>query len=444
MLVGTAVCLAFWSWSSGLGDDVRRAGLFLGAPLYGHWTYRWSPPFGALALAVSVGFAVAVQLGLLLRRLPTWLFLTLLVIGATAVAFCVNWVRGTPRPLVRVLCSSGGPRPCAFYGADLGLLQERGIRGFVEAYPDLMAAGAFTSVQNRTHPPGALVLWGLLHQLGGTWSTASAMALLTIAAAVPAYLMGRLLAGDRAGRVAAILFVTAPATVFFSFTSMDGVYAATLSAGAALLTWALVSRRPAVWAVAGAALGLSTFLTYAGSLLAMAAALAAAFRLRPVRLLAVSLLAAGAGGLLAIGVLRIGLGYDLLACYAAVPGLGLQPRPAWYWAVGAPMAYLITAGVGLASLGLIAIFRYRPALPTALLVLLLGWANLPPAMTRLYPGEVERTWLFSLPLLAAAAGAAYVDWERRSRTVRWLGAGVLSGLGLALAVLLSAHNDTVM
>jgi hypothetical protein len=63
------------------------------------------------------------------------------------------------------------------------------------------------------------------------------------------------------------------------------------------------------------------------------------------------------------------------------------------------------------------------------------WGVLPPSITGLRQGEVERTWAFLYPMLAASAGPVIAHWTRsRTQSGRiWAGATVALLVALSVA-----------
>jgi hypothetical protein len=332
------------------------------------------------------------------------------------------------------------------YASDLHYVYEFGVRGFAERHPEL--THVFHSWNSRTHPPGGLVLLSVLFRVFGNahavWIT-SAIALLGMCSAVSAWSMGRTLGGERSGRISAVLLVAAPGPLLLAYTSMDAVYATLLSGSAALFLFA-VHRSSPRWAVlAGAALGVTAYFTYAVSFVALAAGLA--ILVEPPRVRAFRLIgAAAAGGLAALLMERVVLGFDLLGSYGSVPGASRAYDP--YWVFGAPTAVLIFAGLPLAGIGVAGLFARqadgrRAVLPLALVAIMLIWFALPSDITHLRPGEVERTWAFVYPVLAACAGPVVDRWTRRKG--KWSGAVVaaLVVVSVAQAVVIQALWDTL-
>jgi hypothetical protein len=271
-----------------------------------------------------------------------------------------------------------------------------------------------------------VVLYLIYQALGATHvlRIAIVLAALSMAAAVPAWLIGRELYGDRAGRIAALLFVAAPGPLILAYTSVDAIYATVLTTSAALFVVAVTRRSPVFAMAGGAVLGVGAYLTYAVVFIALAVAVATIVQVRTPRVVGTLLGGAALGGGAVLVLERFVLGFDLLGSYAAIPPTGRRYDP--YWIVGHPGAVLILAGLPLACFGVVGLVRKAPdgrfsLLPVTLVALMVIWGALPSTITHLRPGEVERTWAFLYPMLAACAGPLVDRWTRgRRRPWLWL------------------------
>jgi hypothetical protein len=429
----------FWVWSlDQIANSEGNGGLLRKPPIYGGWEPTWTNA-AVVALAAVVVVAAAAH-WLVTARLPAAVFLALTTLTGTAVSFAVNAVRGEPSAMLQVLCRTTA---CGDYGRDAVVLRSAGVYDFVHRFPTVYRTG-MVSVENRTHPPGALVVWDLITQaFGRGYAAATAMAIVSIGGlSGAAWLMGRVAFGEPAGRRAALLVALAPAPLWFAFTTMDGVYATFLAGGGALLVVAAYTRREWIALCGGEALGLTSFMTYAAVLVAFACVPAVVFTMRKVVPALRTLAAATAGGLLALAMLRVGVGYDLFACNATVSRIRLQPRPMRYWVFGTPVVFLIAVGAASGGLAIVGMFTRHPPMTIVLLLGMLVFADLPRRITGLYPGEIERTWLFVQPFIAVAAGAALADWEAASRFARRVGAALVVASGGAIAVVVQLFYDT--
>ncbi|MCW3817549.1 glycosyltransferase family 39 protein [Micromonospora sp. DR5-3] len=425
MAATAAALLAFWLWSQ---TRTIKFGYFRRPPIYGEMIPIWDD----LALTVIPAGVLLAGIGWLVtswRRLPTWLALALVVLAGVVTATAVNLVRGQAGDLTRGV-STDPASP--YYTSDLHFLYELGPREFVERHAEL--SPRFHSASTRTHPAGVMVfLYLLFRAVGASHSLLIAVVIAVIAfcSAVSAWLIGRTLGGERAGRIAAVLFAAAPAPLMMAYSNLDTVFAVPLTMSVALFVLAADRRSWILAAAGGAVLGVATTMTMATSFIAFAATVALVVQTgwrTAVRLLA----AAAAGGAIVVGLAWLVLGLDILATYQATARIS-HPYD-WYWLAGSPVAWLIYAGLPLAALGVYGLFRRvpgagRPVLVLVLVLFLVVWAGLPAQVTKLRPGEVERTWMFLYPMVAAAAGVVVDRWTAGFGR-RWLRGGVIAGLVL--------------
>jgi hypothetical protein len=419
-------------------------GYFTHPPIYG----IWEPTLDSLALATipaGVGLAAAGWGFTSSRRVPTWLGLLIILMCGVATAAAIGLVRGDWHDLVRGVSTSPN---APYYTSDLHFVYEYGVRGFVERHPDMTAE--FHSYNSKTHPAGVhLMLYALFKIFGAshTLRITTAIAILALSAAGAAWLMGRTLGGERAGRIAAVLFVAAPGPLMLAYTGMDAVFATFMSTAAALFVLAIHRRSAPVATAAGAVLAAGTITTFATVFIGLAATVAVLVQARGVRDAVRLLGSAAAGGLAVLVLARLVLGFDVWAAYQSSPTAGRAYDP--YWIIASPSAWLIWAGLPLAALGIAGLMvkvpgARRPVLPIALVLIMVVWATLPTEVTKLRPGEVERTWAFLYPVLAAVAGPVVDHWTRGGSR-RWSGAVVagLTALSVAQAVLLQSLWDNL-
>jgi hypothetical protein len=104
-----------------------------------------------------------------------------------------------------------------------------------------------------------------------------------------------------------------------------------------------------------------------------------------------------------------------------------------YWLFGDLAAFLITAGVAVAALGVTATAgrwrARRPGLETVLIAVLV-----PAALSGLFKGEVDHIWLFLIPLAAAVAGEAVSGSAPALEDEAASGLRVAVAIGLAQAI----------
>lgn len=417
------IAFCWWSAHSHFAKQGLGAGRPPGPPVYGRFLPHFSA-FGALAVAVGVGavvFALRAMARAGGRRAGAFLAATVMIALAfsASVVMIDNKVSKFASPLTRNLPPD--------YHADTRFVDAYGFRGFVERYPQLVPE--ITSIHSLTHPAGPVVVVAALEAAfpGAPGASAVVLALLGLAVVVPTYLIARRLLSERAARVAVLLLAFAPAPIMFSFTSLDALFATVLATCVYLLIRGL--ERDASWrraAVAGVAVGLAAFLTYAVSFLAMFGALYA-FRNHAWRRALRLLLITAAGGLGGLAFWRLAIGFDLFAAYRAgyaqldrFPSSRLQ----LYWIFGNVATWLLFAGLPIAALGLRELWRKRPWYLMAMLIPLVGFYALPDAVTHIIPGETERTLQFVYPLAATATAAFFLRWERArgAPSDRWVAA----------------------
>ncbi|RZU74548.1 dolichyl-phosphate-mannose-protein mannosyltransferase [Micromonospora kangleipakensis] len=417
---------AFWWWSQTLPP--LGWGYFARRPIYG----KFIPIWDELALwVIPAGVLLAGVAWLITswRRLPTWAALLLVVLAGAAAATTIALVRGEVGDLTRGI--STGPKS-PYYTSDLHFVYELGLRDFVERHAEL--SELFHSYNSRTHPAGVLVFLYLLFRIFGAshemW-IAVVIAVVASSSAVATWLIGRTLGGERAGRIGAVLFAAAPGPLMLAYSNLDTVFAVPMTMSVALFVLAVHRRSVPVAAAAGAVLGLGTLMTFATSFIVISAAVAVVIQ-TGVRTGARLLGAAAAGGAAVLGLAWLTLGFDVLASYQASPRVSGYSTT--YWMVASPAAWLIYAGLPLAALGVAGLFRRvpgarRPLLLVVLVLFMVLWAALPSELTKLRPGEVERTWTFLYPLVAATAGLVVDRWTAGFGR-RWLRGAVVAGLVL--------------
>ncbi len=409
LATGALVLGAFDFFSA--GSEVARRGLSSQRPpIYG----RFEPGFSATGvLAVILAIAAALAASAAVRREPkVRVLLPIAIVFMFAFAAAVATVDGAPDAFTDPLQRVHPPD----YQADVHLVQERSVRAFTRQHPELMPQ--MRSVHSRTHPPGPLVFLAGLERVFPNALIPRALVLTFLGALVlvPTWYLARTMVGERAALYAVVLLAAAPAPVIFSVTSMDSVFATLLAATGLALFWALGHAREARWAMAAGVLaGLMTYMTYGVAFVAAGAAVYA-FTRSPARQ-AIRLLAlAAVGGLAALVLMRLVLGFDLLASFRASYQIlaDESDRSYLYWVVGNPAVWLTFAGLPIAALGMREALVRRPRFLLSLFVPLVLID-----LNHKFAGETERIGQFAYPFLAAAAGG----WLARTNLARshpWL------------------------
>ncbi|MFJ1968781.1 hypothetical protein ACIO93_08925 [Streptomyces sp. NPDC087903] len=261
------------------------------------------------------------------------------------------------------------------------------------------------------HPPGATLTFVLLDRIGlggGGWAGTWCITVGTTAA-VAVLVAVRALAGEALARRAAPFLVLAPAAVWVG-TSADGYFAAVAAWAVALLALAVTGHRPA-WtgAASGLLLGLTVYLSYGLTLLALIVAavlLLGSRRLRPVLFLA--------AGFAVVPVAFTVAGFDWWEAYRLLVRRynegagGVRPYAYWVWANLACTVVMTgpatVAGLRRTGVTLAGERRTRPAFRLGLLVCAALLALLTADLSGMSKAETERIWLpFAVWLLPACA-----------------------------------------
>lgn len=315
------------------------------------------------------------------------------------------------------------------------------LRGYVASMPDLV-------LHNKTHPPGStLFLWGVERLFGPGFEPASWVVIALAALGVwPTYRLAAALAGQRAAILAAAIYALLPAFMIYAVTSMDALYATVLAWAIYGLYRALVildqpdgPLAPQLLAAftAGAWIALGMLFSFTTLMLALVvlALVARRLALGP-RRLNDALRWAAIGGVLAgavllpPGALWLATGYNSLAAFfsgvannrldvaARVSPLGLSSylfflavnSVAYAWFLGPWLIYRLGRhGQACIARTRAGVARPADALGIGLLALLLGML-----FSGLFYREIERVWLFSHILIAAALADGIMEqYDRR-------------------------------
>ncbi len=357
-------------------------------PLFG--AFRFRPTIGLVSTVLAAGAFVTVGPALAAR-----LRVRDLLLGSWAAA--AGWA-------VALATSTGAhwltaPLDSRFdYWAAMPAVRRLGIGGFVSTYLDRL--GDYP-VHVQGHPPGLLVLYGLLDRAGLTGPGWAAAAVVLIGSStVPAVLITtRLMAGESAARRAAPFLVLAPLALFVATTG-DAVFMALAAWAVALLAVAGAHDHLGAALAAGAVGALTLYFTY--GLVPLLAALGAVvlwhWRESAARLAA----AAGAGGAVVVAVWTAAGFWWLDGLDASHHFYGVRAgndRPYSYFLVANLAVFALMLGpAGIA--GLVRVWRtgVTPLVAAALVAVAIA------DLSGLSKAEVERIWLPFLPwvLLATA------------------------------------------
>jgi 4-amino-4-deoxy-L-arabinose transferase-like glycosyltransferase len=321
------------------------------------------------------------------------------------------------------------------YFGDVPALERTGPLDFLRKYskPRLFET---LSLHTRTHPPGGVFFHWLVSRVFGygLWPAALATLAFTALAVPLVYVLARDLSGPRVARTALALFLVTPNFVMFTTTSMDGPFSVFPLLGFWLFVRALRAPRggAALSALAGLALALATFMTYAAVFALLYVGIVAMLEAGAGRTAwkrAAASLAVSGTAALAFYVLLALAGYDAWGAVRAsmrhdrsMMGTGYETLGRYFGiAVANLVAFLIGIGVASAVLWLRALAAgarmgraVDPVLAGGGLVVLAM------AFSTLFTLEVERIWLFMVPFVVVAA-AAHIE-ALRARTG---GAGLL-------------------
>lgn len=397
----------------------------------GLWVYAlpplyaaYKPAFAAVPWLIVCGLVAAFAGWSALvawRRPPVAVLLGATVLLLLLLAAAVAMERGSSYYLYQAL-----QRPPYWkdYADDAATVHRMGAVAFIRQFPTIVPH--LLSPHSRTHPPGPVVIAAELQSAfpGHPIRQAVVLAVATALMIVPTWFLARSLMGREVAAYTAVLLVACPGVILLTFTSFDGVFATALVSVAALGSAAVARRSRALAAAAGAGAALTCLLTYAVVFVVLFVGLLALYRLGRSALLLLGI--AAAAGLLTLGLLAVWPGFDLIRSYRAIP---VVPAPPYghYWVPGDPAAFLLYGGV---AVGGLALWRFvRPPLVPALILLvpLVFFFDLPGSVTRLQPGEVQRTWLFAYPFLSMGAGAAVARVEHPSTRGRLLAGVAVAG-----------------
>ncbi|MFI8531325.1 hypothetical protein ACIGMX_13865 [Streptomyces aquilus] len=384
-------------------QDTRHTLFVSWPPLFANWDPHLGPgtPAAVLVAAATIVYGPA-----LAARLPWRALLPAAWGTATAWIFSLALIDGWHRGIARRLTTR--------YEYLQVIDRFDDIHGTLRTFTDhiLLTSPDHWPAHIAGHPPAATLTFVLLDRIGlrgggwaGVWcivvgATACVAVLVTI----------RALADETLARRAAPFLVLAPAAVWMG-TSADGYFAAVAAWAVALL--ALAVTRGSLWCAGASGLlfGLTCYLSYGLTLVALIAATVLVLA-RPRPVLLVPLLA----GLAVVPTVFTLAGFDwweayrlLVTRYNQGAG-GIRPYGYWVWA-NLACTVLITGlatAAGLRRTGAVLLRRERgdrsDARRLALLVAAALLALLVADLSGMSKAETERIWLpFAVWLLPACA-----------------------------------------
>ncbi len=431
LLVGGMVVLAFAAEPLGWFDGDVYQWL---PPLSAHRDTEWH---GWLALPAALAVATVAYGPRLAETLPwgrlvglTWLTGVLWGFG---LALSRGWQEGVVAPLA---------------GEDEYLVDVPRVDGFGEllrSYTDyiLIAVDDQWATHDSGHPPLPLIVYTALDRvgLGGSQDSGLVTALVGSTAVVSVLVAVRALGDEHRARAAAPFLALSPLAIWV-WISADGMFAAVVAAGIAMLALASVARSPGrlitLASAAGLLLGAGIFLSY-GLALMGAIAVAVLVAARQWRPLPVAVIAA----LAVVGVFAW-LGFwwyegQQLVVLRYYEGKGFD-RPYAYWVWGNLAAAAVAVGPAAWAAGGAAVARLRTVIERG------GWRTVVAGrsgagwlavgalvaiaaadLSGLSKSEVERIWLPFLVWLVPLAG-----WLPADRRRWWLAVQALWALGVCV------------
>jgi len=412
---------------------MRHAGLVLGVVRPGTKVYRPVPLYSEIELPGRVNLGLPAAIAVLVgfwrwfasvawnpRRLRRG-FVPVAMAWYVGLACLVAMIDGGPSRLWRPYKNL---HATDYIGA-VGRVES--VRGFLADHNALQPT---LPLHCRTHPPGGILFLWAVDRL--VWPGAPAAALATILAAalaVPAvHGLAREVGSRRTARLATVLFILAPDVLLFTATSMEAVFMVPMVWTFYWLFRARRQRPVVLGAAGGLAASAAALMTFSVAWLAIwavvLAALTAMVDRRRLRNTVVALTSAAAVSLAFYVLLWAWSGYNLLAVFATAIGQhaeimegGNQATVGQYLhlVVANPVAFFTGTGVVLAVLWAgrtwkdvrgsfprtLAGRQWHPA--GALLNLSFLGALVIVVFAPLYTLEVERIWIFLVPLVAIAA-----------------------------------------
>ncbi|MGD8718157.1 MAG: hypothetical protein PVH29_04965 [Candidatus Zixiibacteriota bacterium] len=390
-------------------------------PLHAYWDPRITPWLAVAAVALAAAVALTLWSVRAGKVWPLWL----------SAAVGIAAVNAAP----------GGGRKFPFDWLERAVFDARILFQAPNVFADYAEITRTVSCHCRVRPGGLYWFLGTCDRLfGGNTYLLEVLIVLIAAASVPlVYRMTRALASREESIVAAALFACAPSLLIFG-SGPDGLYCFLAAGVFSLGLRAASSARPWPWALgAGAVLAAALTSSFALTVLAVflagfaaAAALSGRGWGRSAAAWALVILTAG----VALLLFQIVTGYDHLGVFArayraaqdlpsggdnlfkmAGRALGLSgvsvpipgSRPYGVFVVGNLYAFLLTMGVPAAVLYTREVFRVLAGRDTrrsfyGLSVIISLVVFLAYNFSGLLLGEVERVWLFLVPVFLIPAG----------------------------------------
>ena len=388
-------------------------------PLYATWQREW--PGGRLVPAVLALAAVAAAAPVILD--PRRRSRTVVALGMglfLAVGLGIASIDGPFHYRGVVVPAFATPLVhwASDYFGDVPKVERLGPAGFLQRYPERRFFDGLAT-HSKSHPPGPVLFHWLVSRIVGYDPVRGALAVIAVGAlAVPLiFLIGRNAYGEDVGRRGVLLWLVTPGAILYGVTSMDSVFMVCGLASLCLfMGWWRGAPGPGRPLLLGVSLAAGTFMTY--SLFFMGACLIVITlldeQLRWRRAFVAGGLALGsyvafylvlwAVGFDPVRALRASIGYDARLMGTGIESVGRYFNQTIAQAVAFGGFALGVAVAGIWLLGLAAAARDaaggagRDAFALGSGLTLLGMI-----FSSLFSFEVERVWLFMLPLLVLVA-----------------------------------------
>ena len=406
------------AWIRANGGELGSIKEWMVPPLYAWWQRAWPggrPVFALVALA-ALAAAVPVILDPRRRRARVVALGTGLVL---ALGLGVASIDGPHDHRGVVVPAFAAPLAhwASDYFGDVPKVERLGPRAFLQRYAERRFFTGLAT-HSRSHPPGPVIFHWLASRIVGYDPVRGAFAVIAVGAlAVPLiFLVGREVYGEEVARRAMLLWLVTPGAILYGVTSMDSVFMVCGLVSLWLFTgwW---RGAPGAWRplALGVSLAVGTFMTY--SLFFMGACLIVITLLdeRPRWRRALSGGALTLVGYLAVYSLLMAAGFDPLRALRAsigydarLMGTGIESVGRYFnQTIAQAVAFGFGLGVAVGGVWLHGLGAAVKAAATGAgrdaFALGSGLTLFAMVFSSLFSFEVERVWLFMLPLLVLVA-----------------------------------------
>jgi hypothetical protein len=310
-------------------------------------------------------------------------------------------------------------RPTLEYFHDVPLVADAPLR-FVRDYPALRPR---LSHHAATHPPGGVLFLWVGSKVFGSSIDAAAWWSVAFGAlgVIPSFWLAHLIGGAAAARRLLPLYLLTPSLVLFGATSMDAVFLVFVVASLASGIAALGRPTPLRIAIAGAALWLAAFMTFAAIAVPMLLVAYAIFTtLRRPRVGCRMFLWVASIGIVFIAcqlIAQLAIGYDFVATargaidqdYQGMKMTGYESFTLWWQiSLGNLLAFLF--GSGLVAMALFTMSTWAATGRQRSLARAVALGLLVLAASTLFTLETERVWMFVAPVILVAGTSQLKGW----------------------------------